>query len=386
MLFILFFDIVVREALAGVKGVRVAFRGSGRSAGLQGVELWLAVLLFADDLVLLADSEEELRAAVSALKAACDRWKLVINFPKTKVMSCFGEEGSSSEGSSGSEEDSAIKDLAVCSGPLADLGIDQVREFKYLGSMMGQGGSWAREVDRRVGLAAGVFKGLTKPLWDSAVVPLRIKLRVFRGAVLGVLLYGAEAWTLGRRDLAALDTFYNRCLRRLAGISAFQCVPYLLVRDHLEVPPLGAFLSMHRLRWLGHLLRLPPDAPPRRALTSAQGAPRTAGGISWWSVVVADLAKVGLEVEEAEGLVGNKKRWGGFARSALVLAREEEIDEAVRERERRAELEELSAEVRRVFPQWLCPPGGVSGVAGGGEGPVEGLAGSPGRASSSVVA
>ncbi len=46
----------------------------------------VAILLFADDMVLIAESEAELRELMRAVEEYCKEWHLEVNVDKTKVM------------------------------------------------------------------------------------------------------------------------------------------------------------------------------------------------------------------------------------------------------------------------------------------------------------
>jgi len=46
----------------------------------------LFLLLYADDIVVLAESEDDLKRGLILFEEYCDRWKLVVNISKTKVM------------------------------------------------------------------------------------------------------------------------------------------------------------------------------------------------------------------------------------------------------------------------------------------------------------
>ena len=46
----------------------------------------MAILMFADDMVLLAEGEEELQRMMDRVKEYCDKWRLEVNVSKTKVM------------------------------------------------------------------------------------------------------------------------------------------------------------------------------------------------------------------------------------------------------------------------------------------------------------
>ena len=44
------------------------------------------ILLYADDTIILAESEEELQKALDSAGLYCDRWHLTVNLSKTKIV------------------------------------------------------------------------------------------------------------------------------------------------------------------------------------------------------------------------------------------------------------------------------------------------------------
>ena len=113
-LFNVFVDKVAREA-------RREFVGAVKlSTGNVGV------LLFADDMVLLAESEERLQSNLQALSVAMERWDLKVNWKKTKVMKVARERDS-------------------CEVEVGDQVIEQEEEMKYLGVLISSNGRWRRK-------------------------------------------------------------------------------------------------------------------------------------------------------------------------------------------------------------------------------------------------
>ena len=57
--------------------------------GLLGIDVnffKLFLILYADDIVVFAESKDELQRSLDALLEYCNRWKLVGNTRKTKIM------------------------------------------------------------------------------------------------------------------------------------------------------------------------------------------------------------------------------------------------------------------------------------------------------------
>ena len=111
-----------------------------------------------------------------------------------------------------------------------------------------------------------------------------IKLRVYNASVISVLLYGSETWPLNTTLAARLDGFDSRALRPLEGISWTQHVTNKTLRDLTQQPPASRLAAMRRVRWYGHIIRLPAEHPTSIILafnpllagwTGPRGAPRT---------------------------------------------------------------------------------------------------------------
>ena len=57
--------------------------------GLDGIDVdmfKIFVLLYADDIVIFANTQEQLQNSLDLLLEYCNKWKLTINVSKTKVM------------------------------------------------------------------------------------------------------------------------------------------------------------------------------------------------------------------------------------------------------------------------------------------------------------
>ena len=77
----LLFDVFVDRLAREVKRLGLGVATGGGS-----------LLLYADDIVVLAESQEDLQKMMNAVHAFCKRWRLQVNMSKTKVMA-FGSKG-----------------------------------------------------------------------------------------------------------------------------------------------------------------------------------------------------------------------------------------------------------------------------------------------------
>ena len=203
MLFNIYMDHVIREALEGVKhGVMVEYRMPGgrvvRGDLVAGKELVFA-LLYADDLVLICESEEALKETMIRLEEVTQRYGLNISVKKTKKLI------------TGESSDSNAAELS-----LRQEAVEQVDEFVYLGSAMTNTGSSEKDIIRRISLGLYKFNEL-KAVWAHREISLKTKIQIYRAVVMSTVLYGAESWTCSDRDYARLNVFHTKRLRAIVG-------------------------------------------------------------------------------------------------------------------------------------------------------------------------
>ena len=267
-LFNMLIDCVMRIATAepGVGGVDV-----------QGQTERLYDLDYADDIVLLAESEKEAQLLLDRVSQTAARVGLVINSAKTKVMAC---------------STSLVPKISLDGAVL-----EVVDYFTYLGSRLAPNGDASGEIRIRIGKASSVFLPLSKPLWGRRDVLLRVKRRVFDACVLSVLLYGCETWGTKSEDNRRLSSFIFRGFRRMLRIPVTARVPNadLAAMANWRLPIEGV-LRERRLRWCGHVLRMDGARLARRVLLaeprwlSDWRRPAVGPRLSWRRLVGQELA------------------------------------------------------------------------------------------------
>ena len=158
---------------------------------------------YADDTVLIADSEEKLQRLLSKLSLASKEKGLSINLKKTKVLVASRNENP-----------------PVCNLTLENDGtivnIKQVQEFEYLRSFITADVRSDREIKKRIGLAKTSFNNM-KTFLANRKLDLGIRKQVMKTYIWSKMLYGCESWTLSkemeRRLEAAEMWMYRRMLR-----------------------------------------------------------------------------------------------------------------------------------------------------------------------------
>ena len=134
-----------------------------------------------------------------------------------------------------------------------------------------------------------------------------------------MLLYGSECWSPLRSDLKRLDSFHNRCLRNILGISRQQQRSQRITSDSVrqrwgDTDTLTDKIFKRRAEWLGHLARMPDNRIPKISLCSWLPQPRPRGGPRkrWKDVIRKDLQRMKISEDEwYEAATSSRAAWRG---------------------------------------------------------------------------
>merc|ERR1711888_251428 len=164
-----------------------------RMTDAREVEWLISQLLFADDTALVAESEKELQKLVTEFGVVCERRKLKVNVAKSKVLVM---------------EDDVTHNVNIT---LDGAVLEEVSNFKYLGSVVDKSGSTESDVKYRLAEGAKVF-GAMGQLWRTKNVGREAKKMMYEGVVVPTVLFGAESWALKADDKRKIDGMEMRCL------------------------------------------------------------------------------------------------------------------------------------------------------------------------------
>jgi hypothetical protein len=133
--------------------------------------------------------------------------------------------------------------------------LGNIFHFKYLGSMFTADGSQDKDLSRRIAMAMQRC-GQLRHVFDSDDITVKMKISIYKAAVMSILTYGCEAWQFTAKAKANINGANARCLSRITGQSAHQEASrythtYDLVTD----------IRKRKFQWLDHILilRLPGD-------------------------------------------------------------------------------------------------------------------------------
>ena len=83
-------------------------------------------------------------------------------------------------------------------------------------------GELCNEVLCHIAKAARAFGCLRQPIFRNSKLSVATKQKVYCSAVLAVLPYGAEAWTIKAEHVKCMNVFHNRCIRTILEVTRYQ--------------------------------------------------------------------------------------------------------------------------------------------------------------------
>lgn len=273
-------DTTEESQRGGVGGIAFHHKNGGgfphsrmsRAAFKDAVEALIRELQYADDIALLARTQREAEIITKLYIETARDWGLTVSIKKTKIM------GNLCQAKSFDVDGGTVE--AVCS-------------FVYLGSLMHEDCTSTHAIAARIKKASNSFGALQKPVFRNKSLSLPTKRKVFDAAVMASLLFGAESWCPSKTDVDALDVFHMRCIRNILRVSRFRQwqdrIRNDTLRDQVGSHPPSTRLPTLRLRWLGHVARMPPWRCPSQLLFSWHNEPRTSVRLLWKKKVQADM-------------------------------------------------------------------------------------------------
>ncbi|GJS17053.1 ataxia telangiectasia mutated family protein [Tanacetum coccineum] len=217
------------------------------SRGIQEDVPWC--MIFADDIVLIAESAKGLNSRLEKWRKALEDKGLRISRDKTEYLKCdFGRYEVVHQ-----EVETRIGDRIL-----------QPKEsFRYLGLVFHRSGRVDDDVAHRIRAGWVKWRAASGVLCDRRI-PLKLKGKFYRVAIRPTMLYGSECWPITKAQENRVEVAELRMLRWTCGKSTVDMIPNGVFRAELEVDSIIDKMREGMLRWFGHLKRRPQTAPVRR--------------------------------------------------------------------------------------------------------------------------
>jgi hypothetical protein len=255
--------------------------------GVKYCDEIISSLLYADDVVLMADTKEELQVLIDTVDQFCRSWHMDINLKKCEVMVMQPQRGYSfcspkdrKEGPCGPA--CSMAQHWSCRGTKLKV----VDKYKYLGIWFTYNLDWTEHINVTLAKADGKTANLRK-LFSNKKVPARAKTLVWLSYVRPTLEYGGEVWKADPQQLEKLEQVQTRSGIKIFALNkkAHRCAIHAL----MQVPPLKDRLLRGRFRCYAKLKHMKRDRLARRII---EAKPQR-----WIKKVEQDIKRVGKDDE-----------------------------------------------------------------------------------------
>ncbi|CAH1272904.1 Hypp5001 [Branchiostoma lanceolatum] len=263
---------------------------------------------YADDMALLDNTKPGLQETTDLLCNYSSLGGLKANAKKTQSMAI----GKHITQRPYTEEETLSITVEGCE-------VEQVSTFTYLGTVFSSDGTMDAELSQRIQKASGAFSQLGK-IWNNSHIHLSTKIKIYEAAIFTILTYGSEVWVTTKAQSHRLEAFHQRCLRRILRVRWFHRVTNQSVLEQTGTTSVEAVVAANRIRWLGHMIRMPKERLPRFLLDwnpnhgkRSRGRPRR----TWLDSVLDDIRRAvgntNLTLTDIEGMALDRANWRRIA-------------------------------------------------------------------------
>jgi hypothetical protein len=157
--------------------------------------VYCQALLYADDIVLIADSEGKLQAAVIEWTDVLRAKGMAVNEMKSKVTrACrIGDQ---------------VGNLHIMCNSIE---LEQKASFIYLGTIIHQNGKIEEEALNHVRKTNNIYYQSNQTIFGKKEINTKTKLHVYRTVMEPSLLYGSESWPARSKEISRMNAAEMKC-------------------------------------------------------------------------------------------------------------------------------------------------------------------------------
>jgi hypothetical protein len=194
--------------------------------GLNMDGLKIRVLLYADDIVILADEPTVPQRMISKLEKYCENWNLIVNLEKSKIM-VFRKGGKLRR-----EEAWKYRNMLV----------EVTNKYSYLGVELTPKMRYTEHIERRTKMAKTSIYGVWGKLLNNQDITLQVKIAIFTSAIRSIQCYASQVFGYGYHDIInKMQIFFLKYILRIPSFAP----TYAIYIETKEIPSSVYSLRLH---------------------------------------------------------------------------------------------------------------------------------------------
>lgn len=190
-------------------------------------------LRFADDIVVFAETPDDLESMVNELATESRKVGLSMNITKTKILT-----------------NSYYKDISI-----GNEKIEYVKEYIYLGQLVSFENNIESEIKRRITLAWKKFWTL-KEIMKNKTIDVSTKKKIYEITILPSLTYGCQTWPVRKEDEDRIAICQRKMERSMLGLKLSDKITNVQLRRITKVMDAQKRIRLLKWHWAGHICRM----------------------------------------------------------------------------------------------------------------------------------
>ena len=317
------FNVAITWALEPAERFKTVSKGLilQRRQSSRQPERCVVDLDYADDIAAMDNTADGLQETTDYIAKYSAYGGLRMNSKKTECM-VIGKDTSQQP-----LPEDRIVNITVEGNP-----VKQVTEFTYLGAKITSDGRIDKEISVRIHKATGAFNQLNN-IWKNKNIGVPVKVRIYVAAVLTILTYGCEVWNTTQTQIRRLESFHQYCLRRILKVKWFHKVRNEDVLERASIISLADIIGSKRLRWFGHVSRMPEQRLPVYLLDwkpkhgkRSRGRPRKSLNDAFIEDAEKRMNRSGLTIDGMKSLASDRKGWRTLTQRSCIVHKDDTVD------------------------------------------------------------
>ena len=185
------------------------------------IYLKIFCLLYADDTLVLAETEQDLQKALDSLHTYCNKWSLKVNVDKTKVI-IFAP--------------GKVRKFKPFK--FGETTIDVVKDYVYLGTTFNYNGTFQKAKAKQARQARKASYSLITKI-KQLNLTFEVSIELFERLVIPILLYGSEIW--GYEDPKQVEIMLNKTMRRFMKLH--KTTPMCMINGELGLKEISEYID-----------------------------------------------------------------------------------------------------------------------------------------------
>jgi hypothetical protein len=182
-----------------------------------------------------------------------------------------------------------------------NMSFESIQSFKYLGSIVNQNNTIEEEIKERLIAANKAFYANQK-MFQNKLLSKKSKLKLYWTLIRPIVTYACETWVLKESSIQKLMIFERKILRKIFGPtkevnSLWRIKTNEEMEKLIKQKNIIRFIKSQRLKWIGHLERMPNEREVTRIYKWKPLASRPKGRSKnrWEDDVRMDLKKMKIK-------------------------------------------------------------------------------------------